>query len=141
MIKKYIFIAILMIATCILSIVTSIIGIVSISKLTENKETIVYVPVDMPSSKDDEKEPEKEPETPSSKDDEKEPEEDKPSQSEELELYTDEDGNTYELIRRYTSNDGRKLVLYMNVKTKQTSLAIESYFDEHFTKVSNNDSI
>lgn len=138
MIKKYIFIAILMIATCVLSIVTSIIGIVSISKRTENKETIVYVPVDMPSSKDEE---EKEPENPSSKDDEKEPEEDKPSQSEESELYTDENGNTYELIRRYTANDGRKLVLYMNVETKQTSLAIESYFDEHFTKVNNNDSI
>ena len=141
MIKKYILIAILMIATCILSIVTSIIGIVSISKRTGNKETIVYVPVDIPSSKDKEKELEKEPETPSSKDDKKEPEEDKPSQSEELELYTDEDGNTYELIRRYTANDGRKLVLYMNVETKQTSLAIENYFDEHFTKVNNNDSI
>lgn len=138
MIKKYILIAILMIATCILSIVTSIIGIVSISKRTKNKETIVYVPVDIPSSKDEE---EKEPETTSSKDDKKEPEEDKPSQSEEPELYTDEDGNTYELIRRYTANDGRKLVLYMNVETKQTSLAIESYFDEHFTKVNNNDSI
>ena len=54
------------------------------------------------------------------------------SEEEKKNLYVDSNGAIYELIKEYTSNDGRKLVLLQNVETKTVSLTLKSYFDENF---------
>lgn len=47
-------------------------------------------------------------------------------------LYTDEKGNSYEILKEYTANDGRELILFQNIKTKTVSLALRKYFYENY---------
>ena len=47
-------------------------------------------------------------------------------------LYTDEKGNSYEILNEYTANDGRELILFQNIETKTVSLALRKYFYENY---------
>ena len=47
-------------------------------------------------------------------------------------LYTDEKGNLYEILKEYTANDGRELILFQNIKTKTVSLALRKYFYKNY---------
>ena len=47
-------------------------------------------------------------------------------------LYTDGKGNSYEILKEYTANDGRELILFQNIKTKTVSLALRKYFYENY---------
>ena len=55
------------------------------------------------------------------------------SSSEEKKLiYADSEGNTYEFIKIVDSKDGRQLVIFQNTETGTVSMALKSYFDEHY---------
>lgn len=47
-------------------------------------------------------------------------------------LYTDGKGNSYEILKEYTANDGRELILFQNIETKTVSLALRKYFYENY---------
>ncbi len=47
-------------------------------------------------------------------------------------IYADSEGNTYEFIKIVDSKDGRQLVIFQNTETGTVSMALKSYFDEHY---------
>lgn len=51
---------------------------------------------------------------------------------EKKDLYTDSNGNIYEIVKVYTASDGRELVLFQNIETMTVSLAVKRYFDENY---------